>query len=70
MTRFDGTFNFGVEILPALQESIDGGTDLLKHLGFVIVRRNSLLTGRGYCPYSVLRGKALYGYAAYIPRAL
>jgi hypothetical protein len=62
VTHFDNTFGLGVEILAGQAESIDGGTDLMKHLGFVIIRRNSLITGRDYCLYSVLRGKALYGY--------
>jgi hypothetical protein len=62
VTRFDSTFDLGVEMLAGQPESIDGGTDLMKHLGFVILRRNSVLTGRDYCLYSVLRGKALYGY--------
>jgi hypothetical protein len=46
---------------PQQPERIDGGTSLLKHLGFV-VRRKGLLTGRDYCLYSVLREKALHGY--------
>lgn len=60
--RFDDTFGLGVEVLPGQPESIDGRADLLKHLGFVIVRRNSALTGRDYCLYSILRGKSLSGY--------
>ena len=62
VTRFDNTFDFGLSTLPQQPESIDGGTDLLKHLGFVVVRRNGLLAGRDYCLYSVLREKFLYGY--------
>lgn len=62
VTRFDNTFDFGVEILAGQPESIDGGTGLMKHLGFVIIRRNSLITGRDYCLYSVLRERVLYGY--------
>lgn len=62
VARFDETFDFGVCALPGQPESIDGSTELLRHLGFVIVRRNSRLTGRDYCLYSVLGGKVLYGY--------
>ena len=62
VTRFDDTFDFGVSALPRQPESIDGRSDLLKHLGFVVVRCNSRLTGRDYCLYSVLREKVLYGY--------
>ena len=62
VSRFNDTFDFDVSTLPRQPESIDGRTDLLKHLGFVVVRRNSRLTGRDYCLYSVLRGKVLHGY--------
>jgi hypothetical protein len=62
VTRFDDTFGFDVSTLPQQPESIDGNTDVLRHLGFVAVRRNSRLTGRDYCLYSVLQGKVLYGY--------
>ncbi len=62
VTRFDDTFGFDVSTLTQQPESIDYSPDLLRHLGFVVVRRNSRLTGRDYCLYSVLRGKVLYGY--------
>jgi hypothetical protein len=62
VARFDDTFDFGVSTLPGLPQSIDGHANRLKQLGFVIVRRNSALTGRDYCLYSVLQGKALFGY--------
>jgi hypothetical protein len=62
VARFDKALDFGVSVLPGLPQGIDGGADRLKQLGFVIVRRNSALTGRDYCLYSVLQGKALYGY--------
>jgi hypothetical protein len=41
--------------------SIDG-KDEIRNVGFVVVRRNGALTGRDYCIYSLLKGKALYGY--------
>jgi hypothetical protein len=62
VARFDEAFDLGVSALPGLPQDIDGGADRLKQLGFVIVRRNSALTGRDYCLYSLLQGKALYGY--------
>jgi len=62
VTRFDATFDFGVRILTRQPESIDGSSDLLKNVGFVIVRHNRRLTGRDYCLYSVLRGQVLCGY--------
>ena len=62
VARFDDTFGFGVGILPRQPQRIDKSADRLKQLGFVVVRRNSALTGRDYCLYTVLQGKALYGY--------
>ena len=62
VARFDSTFDFGISTLPSPPKSIDGRTDVLRSIGFVVVRRNSALTGRDYCLYSVLKGKALYGY--------
>ena len=61
VSRFDDTFDFGISSLPQPPDRIDDGTNLLRHVGFV-VRRASLLTGRDYCLYSVLREKALHGY--------
>lgn len=62
VTRFDDTFDFGVSALPGPPQGIDGRADRLKHVGFVVVRRNSSLTGRDYCLYSLLEGKTLFGY--------
>jgi len=62
VARFDSTFDFGISSLPCPPESIDGNRDLLRNLGFVIIRRNSLLIGRDYCLYSVLRDRVLFGY--------
>ncbi|HXW69071.1 MAG TPA: hypothetical protein VEJ88_05650 [Dissulfurispiraceae bacterium] len=71
VTRFNDTFDFDVGTLAEQPASIDGCTDLLRHLGFVVVRRNSLLAGRDYCLYSVLRGKVLYGYiGVYLKRSI
>jgi hypothetical protein len=61
VARFDNTFDFGVTALPSPPKNIDGNTDVLRSIGFVVVRRNSVL-GRDYCLYSVLRNRALYGY--------
>lgn len=62
VARFDSTFDLGIYSLPSPPKSIDGRTDVLRSIGFVVVRRNSTLTGRDYCLYSVLKGKALNGY--------
>lgn len=62
VTRFDKDFDLGVEPLPSPPHLIDGSSDNLRDVGFVIIRRNGLLTGREYCLYSLLRGRVLYGY--------
>jgi hypothetical protein len=60
--RFNDTFDLGVEMLPGQPDDIDGSTEDLKYLGFVVLRKNRALIGRDYCLYSILRGKALHGY--------
>lgn len=62
VARFDSTFDFGIVPLTSPPESIDGNRDLLGNIGFVVIRRNSVLIGRDYCLYSVLRGRVLFGY--------
>lgn len=62
VARFDQTFDFGISLLPALPASIDGNKDLLKGVGFIVIRRNSSLVGRDYCLYSVLKGQTLSGF--------
>jgi hypothetical protein len=61
VARFDRTFDFGISTLPSLPADIDGKKDLLRNIGFVVVRHNSAVVGRDYCLYSVLRGRALFG---------
>jgi hypothetical protein len=61
IARFDSTFDFGVTALPSPPKNIDGETDVLLRIAFVVLRRNSVL-GRNYCLYSALREKALHGY--------
>jgi len=62
VARFDRTFDFGIAALPSLPAGIDGKEDLVRSIGFVVIRHNSTLTGRDYCLYSVLRGRTLFGY--------
>ena len=62
VARFDRTFDFGIVPLTSPPESIDGNRDLMGNIGFVVIRRNSILIGRDYCLYSVLRGRVLFGY--------
>lgn len=62
VTRFDGTFDLGVEPLSSQPALIDGSTDRLLDVGFVVLRRNRLLTRKDYCLYALLKDRVLYGY--------
>ena len=62
VARFESTFDFNISPLPSLPKSVDGDGELLKNVGFVVIRRNSSLIGRDYCLYSVLKQRALAGF--------
>lgn len=62
VVRFDKAFELGVEPLPSPPGFVDGSRDNLRDVGFVVVRRNSLLARREYCLYSLLKDRVLYGY--------
>lgn len=62
ITRFDKTFDLGVEPLYRPPAVIDGKKADLRDIGFVVIRRNALLTEREYCLYALLKDRALYGY--------
>ncbi len=59
VSNFDKTFEFGVSPVASPPGAIDGSTDEVKNVGFVIVRDNKLLSGRIYCLYTLLRGDML-----------
>lgn len=60
--RFDEAFDLGVEPLSSQPRLIDGSTDDLRDVGFVVIRRNGLLSPREYCLYALLKDRVLYGY--------
>jgi len=62
VARFESTFDFNISPLPSLPKSVDGDGELLKNVGFVVIRRNSSLVGRDYCLYSVLKQRSLAGF--------
>jgi len=62
VAKFDSTFDFNISPLPSPPRSIDGEVNLLRNVGFVVIRRNSALIGRDYCLYSVLKQRALAGF--------
>ena len=62
VANFDKTFEFGVSPVASPPVAIDGSTDEVKNVGFVIVRDNKLLSGRTYCLYTLLKGDMLCAY--------
>ena len=62
VVNFDRAFEFGVSPVASPPGAIDGGTDEVKNVGFVIVRDNKLLSGRTYCLYTLLQGDTLCAY--------
>jgi hypothetical protein len=62
VARFESTFDFNISPLPSPPKSVDGDGELLKNVGFVVIRRNSSLVGRDYCLYSVLKQRSLAGF--------
>ncbi|HET6513575.1 MAG TPA: hypothetical protein VFG09_00275 [Thermodesulfovibrionales bacterium] len=60
--EFDRTFAFGLTYLITPPGEIDGSTAPTGNIGFVVVRDNTMLTGRAYCLYTMLSGKILSGY--------
>ena len=62
VVNFDRAFEFGVSPVASPPGAIDGGTDEVKNVGFVIVRDNKLLSGRTYCLYTLLKGDMLCAY--------
>jgi hypothetical protein len=59
VTRFDEALGYGIRNIAAPPTEIDGKTDALRDVGFVVVRHNTLLPERTYCLYSLLRERRL-----------
>ncbi len=60
--RFESALGYGVRSIAAPPSEIDGETDAVKDIGFVVVRDNTLASGRTYCLFSILRGRRLLGF--------
>ncbi len=60
--RFDDAMGFGIEYVATPPSSIDGEKENLVNVGFVLLRRNNMISERYYCLYSLLREKVLYGF--------
>jgi hypothetical protein len=62
VVNFDRTFEFGVSCVVSPPSAIDGNTEEIRSVGFVVVRDNILLHGRTYCLYALLKGDVLCAY--------
>ncbi|MGE5237786.1 MAG: hypothetical protein ACM3ON_03175 [Chloroflexota bacterium] len=60
--HFEAALGYGVRSIAAPPSEIDGETVTVKDVGFVVVRDNTLTSGRTYCLFSILRGKRLLGF--------
>jgi hypothetical protein len=62
VANFDKAFDFGVRPVASPPASIDGSSEEVRNVGFVVVRENKLLRGRNYCLYTLLKGDVLFAY--------
>ncbi len=60
--RFNATFGFRLKSVSNPPERIDNDADIVRSVGFVVVRENRLMPERQYCLYGVLKDRILYGY--------
>lgn len=60
--RFNRNFEFGIRQLVSPVSGIDGNSEAVRRLGFILLRENPLLSERSYCLYATLTGRALEGY--------
>jgi hypothetical protein len=60
--RFNRNFEFGIRQLVSPVSGIDGNSEAVRRLGFILLRENPMLSERSYCLYTTLTGRALAGY--------
>jgi hypothetical protein len=60
--NFNGRLGFGIEVVTAPLQEIDGDRETPHNVGFVLERKNPLMPEFRYCLYSLLRDRVLYGY--------
>jgi hypothetical protein len=60
--RFNRNFGFGIRQLVSPVSGVDGNSDAVRRLGFILLHNNPLLSERSYCLYTTLTGRALEGY--------
>jgi len=60
--HFADALGFELETDLPQPSAIDGNTALPRGLGFLVTRRNSLISSRTYCLYTLIQGRALNAY--------
>ncbi|UCF86599.1 MAG: hypothetical protein JSV71_03715, partial [Nitrospiraceae bacterium] len=60
--KFNRHFEFGISQLVSPVSGIDGNSDAVRKLAFILLRENPLLSQRSYCLYTMLTGQTLEGY--------
>ncbi len=60
--KFNKTFDFDIKNVVTPPSSIDGKSNSIVNVGFVMIWNNPLMPDRVYCIYSILNGRELYGY--------
>jgi hypothetical protein len=64
--RFADTLGFELETELPQPRSIDGDPARPRGLGFMVVRRNPLISSRTYCLYTLIQGRELGAYIGVI----
>lgn len=62
VNRFNENFGFGIECLNEPVTEIDGDREIVRKAGFVLVRKNTLMSGREYCLYAIFKDGTFSGY--------
>lgn len=57
--RFDSTTGFGLRHLASPPSGIDGDTEIVSKVGFVVLRNNPVIPEKTYCLYTILTGETL-----------
>ncbi len=60
--KFNNTFGFDIQYRVIPPSDIDGNREIIRKVGFIVIRENRLIPERMYCLYSLLERGVLHGY--------
>ncbi len=60
--KFNDTFGFDIQYRVTPPSHIDGNKEIIRKVGFIVIRANRLIPERKYCLYSLLERGVLHGY--------